>query len=90
MGKYLSGHQPNDLTASFCSYYIYSGSELSLAFAKVWSGTIAEYAIGGVEEDIGICGEIRDCYVTTVNGYGPSGTAFITSTDVRTHTADGQ
>ena len=86
----ISPYKPYNLAISLCPDYIYARRKLCLAFAKEWSGTMAEYAIGGVEEDIGICGEPRDCYVTTVDGYGPSGTVFITFTDVRTHTADGQ
>ena len=87
---FISPYKPYNLAISLCPDYIYSGSELCLAFAKEWSGTMAEYAIGGVEEDIGICGETRDGYGTTVDGYGPSGTVFITFSDVRTHTADCQ
>ena len=87
---FISPSKPYNLAISLCPDYIYARRKLCLAFAKEWSGTMAEYAIGGVEEDIGICGETRDCYVTTVDGYGPSGTVFITFTDVRTHTADGQ
>ena len=84
---FISPYKPYNLAISLCPDYIYARRKLCLAFAKEWSGTMAEYAIGGVEEDIGICGETRDCYVTTVDGYGPSGTAFIPSTDIRTHTA---
>ena len=87
---FISPYKPYNLAISLCPDYIYARRKLCLAFAKEWSGTMAEYAIGGVEEDIGICGETRDRHMAMVDGYCPSGTVFITFTDVRTHTADGQ
>ena len=87
---FISPYKPYNLAISLCPDYIYARRKLCLAFAKEWSGTMAEYAIGGVEEDIGICGETRDRHTAMVDGYCPSGTVFITFTDVRTHTADGQ
>ena len=86
----ISPYKPYNLAISLCPDYIYARRKLCLAFTKEWSGTMAEYAIGGIEEDIGICGVIRDRYMAMIDGYCSSGTAFITFTDVRTHTADGQ
>ena len=87
---FISPFKPYNLAIFLRPDYIYARRKLCLACAKEWSGTMAEYAIGGVEEDIGICGGTRDRHMAMVDGYCPSGTVFIMFTDVRTHTADGQ
>ena len=87
---FISPYKPYNLAISLCPDYIYARRKLCLAFAEERRDTMAEDAVCGVEEYIGISGEPRDCYVTMVDGYCPSGTVFITFTDVRTHTADGQ
>ena len=48
----LSGHKPDDLAFSFCPDYIYSRSEFRLAGAEERRGTMAEDAVGGIEENI--------------------------------------
>ena len=87
---FISPYKPYNLAISLCPDYIYTRRKLCLARAEERRDTMAEDAVCGVEEYIGISGEPRDCYVTTVNGYGPSGTVFFPSTDVRTHIANGQ
>ena len=47
-----SGHKPDDLAATLCPYYIYTGSEFRLAGAEERRGTMAEDAVGGIEENI--------------------------------------
>ena len=48
----LSGHKPDDLAASICPDHIYAGSKVSLTCTEERRGTMAQDAVGGVEEDI--------------------------------------
>ena len=87
---FISPYKPYNLAISLCPDYIYARRKLCLARAEERRDTMAEDAVCGVEEDIGMCGATRDRHMAMVDGYCPSGTVFITFTDVRTHTADCQ
>ena len=47
-----SGQNPDDLAASICPDHIYAGSKVSLTCTEERRGTMAQDAVGGVEEDI--------------------------------------
>ena len=48
----LSGHKPDDLAASICPDHIYAGSKVSLTCTEERRGTMAQDAVGGIEENI--------------------------------------
>ena len=75
----LSGHKPDDLAFSFCPDYIYSRSEFRLAGAEERRGTMAEDAVGGIEEDIFIGRKTRNSDVIATYGYCPSRNVIISS-----------
>ena len=76
---FISPYKPYNLAISLCPDYIYARRKLCLAFAKEWSGTMAEDAVGGIEEDIFIGRETRYCDMTSVYGYSPSRNIIILS-----------